>query len=262
VWAIYWSWIVSALVIVGIGLLAGRVTAAAAGKGRVPASGWLNILIDSRGRYSLTRLQVVLWTVVIISLISGVFFGRLLHQLSGASGAITDAFDFAIPSTLFGLLGISVGSTVLSTAIKTTKNRDPKQAAVTAASGPGHPPRLGQVLLAEQGRLADQTIDVGKFQNFIITVVLVVSYTAQAIVSIRSAGSAAQVKSLPELGGQFLTLLGISHAGYLGLKLPPAPDDAPPPGMTFAKLREGEKAAAPPAPAGGEAGLQADSRST
>jgi hypothetical protein len=254
-WAIYWSWIVSAAIIICIGLLAGRASMRVAhGKRRVPTNGWLNILIDSRGRYSLTRLQIVVWTVVIISLISGVFFGRLFHQMVDSSGGVTDAFNFTIPSTLFGLLGISYGSTVLSTAIKTAKNSNPDQAEVTAASGPGHPPRLGQVLLAEQGRLADQTIDVGKFQNFIITIVLVVGYTAEAAVSIHSAGSADGVTSLPDLSGQFLTLLGISHAGYLSLKLPPAPRKATPPGLTLAELKESDAAGTSPQTGGQPAG--------
>src|SRR5579859_4635543 len=33
--------------------------------------GWLGILIDQRGRFSLTQVQLVLWTIVILSLIGG-----------------------------------------------------------------------------------------------------------------------------------------------------------------------------------------------
>ncbi len=62
----------------------------------------LGILIDARGRYSLTQLQLVLWTIVILSLVLGVFVGRV------AGGLGKNALAFSIPNELLVVLGIRV----------------------------------------------------------------------------------------------------------------------------------------------------------
>ena len=77
----------------------------------------VGILIDQRGRYSLTQLQIVLWTIVVISLISGVFWARLFDDA-------TTALDVSIPGEL-GVLGISVGSTVAAMVVKAEEGRVP-----------------------------------------------------------------------------------------------------------------------------------------
>jgi len=78
----------------------------------------VGILIDQRGRYSLTQLQIVLWTIVVISLISGVFWARLFDDA-------TTALDVSIPGELLGVLGISVGSTVAAMVVKAEEGRVP-----------------------------------------------------------------------------------------------------------------------------------------
>ncbi len=63
--AIFVSWGISGAVLLGLAIAVGvAVTSRIDG-----------ILIDERGRYSLTHLQLCLWTIVILSLISGVFSG-------------------------------------------------------------------------------------------------------------------------------------------------------------------------------------------
>lgn len=68
--------------------------------------------------------------------------------------------------------------------------------------------------------MADEVIDITKFQNFALTLVLVVAYTALAIHAIRFSPDQAALTALPDLPSQYLTLLGISHAGYIAGKLP------------------------------------------
>jgi xanthosine utilization system XapX-like protein len=68
-------------------------------------------MIDSRGRFSLTHLQLVLWPLVVLSLVAGVFFGRLW-------AGVDDPLGFDIPSELLGVLGISVGSAVTAQCVK------------------------------------------------------------------------------------------------------------------------------------------------
>ena len=193
--AIFIAWAVSAALLVLLALVVGRL--AALGK-------WLGILVDDRYRFSLTQLQIVTWSIVILSLISGVFFGRLL-------AGVRDPLDFAIPSQVLGLLGISAGSAVTAVSIKATK--DP-------ASIGSEGPRFRQIFLAEEGMYADRVIDVTKYQNFITTIILVAAYVILSIHAISDAGSARAVTTLPDISGTFLILLGISHGAYLAAKVP------------------------------------------
>src|SRR4051794_9979795 len=103
--ALWVAWAISAGLIVIVTGWAGRV-----------ATGQLGgILIDTRGRYSLTRLQLALWTWVVVSTVVGVFAAR-------ATVRGLDPLRFTIPTEVLGVLGIALGSAVVSTAIKTYKN--------------------------------------------------------------------------------------------------------------------------------------------
>jgi hypothetical protein len=99
------------------------------------------------------------------------------------------------------------------------------------------PPFFGQVFLVEEGAMADEVVDVTKFQSFLITIVLVVAYVAMAIHAIVHAKTANAVIALPDISGTFLVLLGISYAGY-----EEAPPPSPPP------LTPAPSAPAPPPP--------------
>ena len=223
---ILWSWAVSAAVLLALALALGSRVHLAPDRAK-PAWWPLGILIDNRGRMSLNRFQVVLWSLVVISLISGVFFGRLIE-------GVGDPLGFTIPERVLGLLGISLGAGVTvgaakaSKSIKAAKNPPPlpppegkatSQLATHEATG--NEPNFWQVFMLEEGTMADEAIDVTKFQSFGITVVLVVAYVAMAIKAIADAKLAVSVTSLPNISGTFLVLLGISYAGYLGGKLPP-----------------------------------------
>lgn len=181
--------------------------------------GPFGILIDNRGRFSLTHLQLVLWTIVIVSLISGIFFGRLWHGRP-------DPLNFSIPESVLGLLGISVGSAVTATAVKAAKKTTAGAQLATAAITKKRP-SFRQVFLQEEGEYADEIIDVTKFQSFLFTLALVVAYVALAIHAIVRAKTAGAVKTLPDLSGTYLVLLGISHAAYVAGKLPTQTGDAP-----------------------------------
>ena len=94
------SWIVS-----GIGLLALAIVVGRAATGR-----WAGVLIDGRGRYSLTHLQTVFWTLMILSSYVGVLISSSLNL---------DVLK--IDTSLLQLLGITAGSAVLATGVKGTK---------------------------------------------------------------------------------------------------------------------------------------------
>jgi hypothetical protein len=199
---IYIAWAISAGVMVLVAVVLGFV---------VQGGGPLGILIDSRGRFSLTHLQITLWTLVVLSLISGIFWGRLVD-------GVDDPLDFSIPSEVLGVLGISAGSAIGATTVKAMKNARSLDAGRIAASGAEERPRLAQIFLLEEGAYADKVVDIAKFQNFIITLVLLVAYIGLAVTAIDDQGTA--IGGLPGFRGTFVTLLGISHGAYLLGKLP------------------------------------------
>jgi hypothetical protein len=201
--AIYISWAVSALVLVGLAIGLGFVVE--------PAKGPMGILIDRRGRFSLTHFQVAVWSIVVLSLVSGVFWGRLIDGVDAPLG-------FSIPDNVLGLIGITLGSSVATSVAKSAK--DAMAAGRIAASSPADRPRPAQIFLLEEGQYADKVVDIAKYQSFVVTIVLVVAYVALSISAIDDAGTAAAMKELPDLSGTFLTLLGISHGSYVAGKLP------------------------------------------
>ena len=95
---VFWAWGISAAVIALIAVWLGK---------RSLAATWWGVIVDRRLRCSLTQLQLVLWTLVILSLVSGVFFGRLVD-------GVDDPLDFEIPDEVLLLLGVSFGSTGLA----------------------------------------------------------------------------------------------------------------------------------------------------
>jgi len=175
--------------------------------GRQTGPGNLGILIDGRGRYSLTHFQVVLWTLVILSSVLGVL--------------ISQGFDpqaVQISPELLGLMGISAGSGVLVTGVKENKEA-PGARANVARVGPFTlsngkkttiTPRLAQIWLEEEGDQADKVVSITKYQNFISTLVILGFYFTAAW---KSGG-------LPELPEGIVWLIGISQAGYVGGKVP------------------------------------------
>lgn len=196
----FWAWIVSALVIVLLAMAVPRTL------------GTQNVLRDARGRYSLSRLQVMLWTVVLLSLTSGMAFGRF------AAGQV-DVAGFQIPKQVLTLLSIAIGSAVVAAAIKVVKSttRPDSVAAYPRGKERG---RLLEMLTVEEGASAGRSIDLSKFQNLVITVLLVLLYVAQAVAALKAVDNPAGIGGLPAFSESFLMLLGISHAGYLLGKLP------------------------------------------
>ncbi|MCR3749191.1 hypothetical protein [Lentzea californiensis] len=215
----FWAWIVSALVIVLLAVV-------------VPSRlGAQNVLRDGRGRYSLSRVQVTVWTVVLLSLISGMAFGRF------AAGQV-DVAGFQIPDQVLWLLGISVGSGVVAGAIKVTKSASHPDTVAAYPLGAGSG-RFWEMLTAEEGASAGKSIDLAKFQNFVITVLLVLIYVAQAVSAFRVVDNPAGIAGLPEFSEAFLVLLAVSHAGYLLGKVP-SPAGTPEGGTMAQRLASAE----------------------
>jgi hypothetical protein len=204
--ALWIGWATGAAVLLAAGVAAGLVV------NRRPAG----ILIDGRGSYSLSRLQLALWTLTVASLVVGVTVGRLATRG-------TSPLEFSMPAELLGLLGLSVGTTVVASAVKSHKSS--RRPAFVAATPRGTRPQFRSIVLVEEGPDAEKTIDLTKLQSLVLTLILVAAYVALAVHTFAGWGASAvttpaDITSLPGISPTFLTLLGISHVGYLGGKLP------------------------------------------
>ena len=205
--ALYWGWGISAVVLI----------IAAGWAGRRSKGTYLGFLIDERNQYSLSKFQVTLWTTLVLSLIGGVVIGRIFHG--------GDALGFKIPDELLIVMGISLGSGAAAAVVKADQdNRAALRAAALGVTAPTPAPLASatfrQMLAVEQGGVAIETVDLTKFQNFWITLILVAAYIALAANSFNKLVSPSDIKALPGFDGTFVTLLGISHAAYLAGKLP------------------------------------------
>jgi hypothetical protein len=219
------------------------VFATIAGHGTVGL--WLGLLIDERNRMSLSRLQLALWTIVILS-------GFLAAALSNISHpGVATPLVIAIQPEMWLLMGISTTSLVGTPLILGTKQTEPSAPPtreVAAKQGEQAERTLdalerqglrrdtvttqGSVVAwmwAQDARFADlfqgeeignaAHLDLGKVQMFYFTLILVFAYVVMLTHSF--AAPKPYIDSLPTLDKGMVALLGISHAGYLANKAVP-----------------------------------------
>jgi hypothetical protein len=202
--------------------------------GRWVSGRLMGIFIGSRNLMSLSRLQMVLWTVLILS----AYLTMALHRVRDGSPA--DPLAIFIDPLLWSLMGISTASLVGSPLLlgsKAQKQPDPK--AITQASAAlkaqGEPESAEEIQGNSAGTLyvnksiADAAftdifqgdeigntayVDPAKVQMFLFTVISLGVYGA-ALFSMLKKGD---YSAMPVPSQGLIALLGISHAGYLASK--------------------------------------------
>lgn len=196
---------------------------------------WRSWLVDDRYMMSLSRLQAVLWTVVVLS----AFFVAALGNLATGEAS---ALEVAIPAEIWLVMGISATSLVASPLIRSDKKKkDPEpqearrtlRALAAQPASAASPPVTNQGLVLVNGRPEDASLsdlfrgeetgngallDLGKVQLFFFTVLIVLVYAA-ALGRLFMAGGA--IHSFPALDDSTIALLGISHTAYLTNKAIP-----------------------------------------
>jgi hypothetical protein len=206
------------------------MTAVVAVVGHAITGYWTGILIDARNKMSLSRLQMVAWSLVILSAL-------LTAVLTNVALGWQSPLAVTIPSELWVLLGISTASMVASPAVlgaKRERTADPKELSRTLKTlqRQGYQPasldlqglllsyaspdfsRWADLLKGEEAGNAAY-VDLGKLQMFFFTFVLVLGYGA-AIAAMF--GQDGPVTALPGVQDGMNVLLGISHTGYLANK--------------------------------------------
>jgi len=169
---------------------------------------YLKVFCDNNGRFSLNQFQIVLWTILILSLFAGIAFARLC-------GGVENPLNIQFPNELLILMGISVGTSVAATAIKSGKDRDNIE-----VFGKGKP-KWDQLYNKEDKNGEEaESVDVTRFQNFWITIIMLIMYLFMAISFVKSKAVLSGPVILPGFNDTLLYLIGISHAGYMAGKLP------------------------------------------
>lgn len=216
---------------VTLALLAGAlVVAGYAIRGR-----WSGIFIDRDNRISLSRFQLILWTVL---LVSALFTAGLTNAMPPPDAA---PLMIAIPREIWALLGLGAFTAVAAPAIKDSK-RGPAASPVLAPGPtmavaaktleldqglkalPTFDNRVMVKASSEDARWIDLImgdyegaayVDVSKLQQLAFTLVLIVIYTMGLWAVMSAAGN---IHKFPDVDGGFLALLAISHAAYLADK--------------------------------------------
>ena len=204
--------------------------------GRGITSLWRGVLIDEGNKMSLSRLQLALWTILILSS----FLTAALINIH--KGQPPDPLSIAIPATLWGLMGISTASLVGSPLIKSTKKDIPTNDAEkkntldllqTQGVDTSKVDAQGQIVVNQNPEDASWVdlfkgdevgnaahLDLGKIQMFYFTLIVWFAY-AVALAHNFQGVSTAGIAAFPDLSAGMLALLGISHAGYLANKAVP-----------------------------------------
>ena len=213
------------LVLVGVGF-------------RITGNG-LGFALSSRNTYSLSRLQMGGWTVVVFGTLATMAEVNLLLFDKGA-----DSFQLEIPGAVLAVTGIAGLTTALTPAIlslkatqpQTTEAKEAAKTSVAEADGlkPDDVTTKGSVqgkARPEFARLRDLisgdevanagTVDISKVQNLLLTGLLLFIYAFMVLKALSVATTAHT--TLPDFSEQVAQLLGISHAAYLGYKAAPKP---------------------------------------
>lgn len=178
---------------------------------------------------SLSRFQWLLWFLVLFS-----------AYFTGSVGDVAYGGDLpAIEPDLFGLIGITTGSAVISNVVVDTKKRapDPKAAegnaplvsVIDVNTSPAQAAWEDLYLGEEAANRA--TVDDSRLQKVVITLLLVIVYMQMLWSAFVEASLTYHAFVMPSVGTNFLVMLGASHAAYLAYKATnkssPSPTPAP-----------------------------------
>lgn len=154
---------------------------------------WDLIITSDDDSFSISRLQIYLWTVAIVVGFSAVLF---------ANYDIPD-----IPQNLYMLMGVNIAATVASTAINTTKNMK---------TNPGATHSFFVDIFCESNPIpgsAPLGLDLPRTQMFVWTIISLIAYIIMLIESFHRCKP-----TLPDIPQGLVVLMGLSHGAYLGVK--------------------------------------------
>jgi hypothetical protein len=205
------------------------------------------VFIDSRNRMSLSRFQMVIWSMLVIAAIWSALAWNVAESPDHTAGEFKN-----FPEQLFLVLGLASFTGIASPILlsqKRSKDPDPDQYAAQlanlqkAGTDTGRIGNDGMVVTKaspadaswadlfqgdETGNLSSP--DVGKLQNFLFTLILVATYAGALFEAFAKARPGAVAPDFPPFSETMTIFLTISHAAYLSTKIVPNSSAAPAPG--------------------------------
>ena len=178
---------------------------------------YFGFLIDERNKVSLSRLQFIIWILLILS---GYLTGALWNLLKGQP----DPLLIAIQPEIWIILGMAAISLIASPLIKSAKEGSRRNGTIQFLKSRGDA-RLKDILMGEEeGNFF--VIDIAKIQLLFFTMIFV---SVLAIMLFQQFLALdfdipTKVTQLPTIEQSLLTLFGISHAAYLMSKAVPRPE--------------------------------------
>jgi len=225
---LFFTIVISLIVIVSVGLNADRkivwpvtisfmlIMFMAIGwsiKGRL-----LGVLINERKSMSLSRFQIALWTLIVLSAYVSIAFFR-------ARDCGVTALDVAVPAEVWMLMGISSAALVGSPLLASNKTKK-----VPADTNLKEREEMGILSVKDNDSKASFTdlfkgvevknwdyVDMPRLQMFFFTSIVAIAYCVE-VYKIVSTGDLSNDISLPTIDQGMVTLMGISNAAYLGGK--------------------------------------------
>jgi hypothetical protein len=183
---------------------------------------WTGILIDESNVMRLSRFQIVIWTVIILSAFLAIATTRIY-------AGDPDPLAITIDWRLWALLGISSTSLVGTPLILDDKKKKTLKQDVLDSNVYPLANREGIVFKNQQDRDAKFTdlfegdesgnekhIDMSKVQMFFFTIIAALSYI---VLLFNLFLSGTMLKGLPSLPEGLIAILAISHGTYLTYKM-------------------------------------------
>lgn len=195
------AWLVTLVLLVALGVVIGRGSTGL----------WRGIVVDSRNRVALSRVQVFAWTAVVLSAYASAVLGNI------GLGA-TDPLGVTVPDAMWIAMGLST-ATFVGAGI--ALSRGSKRRNVEKRDAPDQSRWTDMVMQDEDAH--KHSPDLGKIQLAFVTLIALLVYCV-AIGDALNTGQA--VTSLPATADSFLILLALSQGGYLAKKSLPASADA------------------------------------
>jgi hypothetical protein len=171
------------------------------------------VLIDQRGRISLSRLQLVIWSVLVIAAITtegivNVFWG------------VQAPLELSVPPEMWVLLGLSSITAVAAPIVLGTKGNDLFTKALDIK------PAWRDIFFGDDNGNCDK-LDFSNVQQFFLTVALVAVYAA-AVIVLLSTNLPSKILTFPPLDPGFVGIMAVSQSAYIAYKaLPQGQTDQP-----------------------------------
>jgi len=194
------------------------------------------VVIDERNRYSLSRLQMLAWTTLLVASLYTLFLANAIR-----GDAAQSIMKIEIDLNLLVAAGFSLASSVAAPMALSRKADTPSAARdlekmstrLTAEQNLSRPAAaVGRVVVkgtVDDARLADLfrgedvqnagIVDMSRLQMLLVSAVVILGYCVLMVVHFGS--DKLQLHSLPAFSPTVLTLILISHSGYLAGKVTP-----------------------------------------